>query len=197
MKKFKFISFTIFLIIFSTKTHSQDFDFHIGANMIAPFDIINFSPLGLRVSGDLVFDDFLLRTNLSFNYHSEFNNNKKFHGLVNGTFAQIEESFIYQTKDSFKNIYFGSGIGYYSVTINEQTSHPSEISTGIVVHNDNFKSNIGLNLMIGKTFDNVFIELKYIYSNFRLERYYYEVGVGEGDRYLDIPFHAINFSLVF
>ncbi|PID60518.1 MAG: hypothetical protein CR986_03875 [Ignavibacteriae bacterium] len=198
MKKFKFIFFTIFLIIFSTRTHSQDFDFHFGVNILSPFNILTFSPVGLRIGGDLVFDDFRLRTNFSANLFAGFENNIEYTDFHDCFFTQIEESFIYPTKNKFAGFYFGGGIGYYSITVNEQSDHAYVMPPNALVDNEGFNSNIGLNLILGKEFRYFFLEIKYIYSNFGLERSFHKIiGGSNVKRELDFSFHTLNFSLVF
>ena len=189
--------FTICLF-FTYLNFAQQFEIDFGVNIVAPSNIIIISPFGLRASGSLTFDNYSFRTNLSLNYHSSFHKSDDFIGLGDAFFTQIEESIIYQSDENFNNIYIGVGLGYYSLLENDNSAHVSEQSPGIWVDNYGFDSNIGFNLLVGKDIGIVIIELKYIYTSFNLEQYYYSYITKEsGIRVIDYSFHAINLSVGF
>lgn len=198
MKQFKLlVIFSGFFVISSNIILAQKVEFNAGVNIIAPSDILIFSPFGIRTGINLKFEQYILRTNLSLNYHTGFYKDDDFLELKNAFFTQLEEAILYQTKDNLKNIYFGAGLGYYSVLDNDNSAHASEISPGIWLNNHGFDSNFGLNIIVGKDFGTLILELKYIYTKFRLERYYYDENSGNGDKYLNFSFHALNLSLGF
>lgn len=166
----------LLLLLINKKIYSQEFKPHIGINFNAVSQTLTFSPIGLKFFWDLIFNDKLnLRTNLSANYHSV--STKEYNSLSSCIFTQLKETAIYSSSKYLTDFYLGAGVGYYGIVNNEEASHlyqPDPTNYNLDVGHENYDSNIGFNILIGKDGGSVIIELKYLYTIFQHNQYQQE-----------------------
>ncbi|MCB0748457.1 MAG: hypothetical protein KDC52_19915 [Ignavibacteriae bacterium] len=165
----------IYLLLQLKAIHAQEFKPHIGLNLNGATQILSLSPVGLRVYGDLMFENqFNLRTNLAANAHG-INDNSEVKSIGNCFYFQLEESVVYLTDKSDSPLFFGAGIGYYSIKNNEESDHlyqPNPFNSNYWLGHDNFDSNIGIHFLIGADTGKLIWELKYTYTVFAHNRFF-------------------------
>lgn len=116
-----------------------------------------------------------MRRNLSANYHSV--STKECNSLSSCIFTQLKETAIYSSSKYLTDFYLGAGVGYYGIVNNEEASHlyqPDPTNYNLDVGHENYDSNIGFNILIGKDGGSVIIELKYLYTIFQHNQYQQE-----------------------
>lgn len=189
----KLTLFFILIIFTSLPSEAQRLNLHFGVNTNLFSQKISFSPFGFKLYADAsLTEKTAARTNLALNYHA-LNIENEYQSLYNCFFTQIEESFIYTMKH---NIFLGIGIGYYSINNNEEHNRIDLYEKNLLLLGyEEYDSNVGLNILIGKDFGFLNLEIKYIYTLFK-----YKQKITDGYSFENLTaiyktMHIISFSI--
>lgn len=187
--------FIIFTSLLHTGTLAQQTDFHVALNISVPTQYLEISPLGIKAYVNYGRKEKInFRFSISGNYQT-IDGSSKIKKIGDGFFTKLEGNVFVNTNFLVENLLIGTGIGYYSMIVNDESDH-AQFAGDEVVLNEDLDSNVGFNIFLEKELGGFIFNLSYVYTNLSLHQvvsseYFYN---GLKTTY-ELPFHLINLSV--